>query len=372
MRLDADILDASACVMLAEAAAQNVLSHEGAEMTERLLLNVLQALPEPVLVATLEQTICFANDSARATLVPSTRDDIVGSPLSSLVTSGSETFSDWLKKPLCSTSFVSEQFDFATCQGSKSFWIDACSIRDDMRAYLLIRLRAPDAQQSAVQSLAVRVDMLQQEIAMRRAAEARLQESLIELERAKKQLEQLATVDSLTGIPNRRSIDETLRREWSKAMRNGEPLAAIMVDIDHFKDYNDAYGHQAGDLCLKQVANAIRASLRRSTDFVGRYGGEEFLVLLENSDWEKAAKMAEKICEAVRELRIPHSASATAKVVTVSAGVNVTIPKPQSSIEKFIGDADAALYQAKRKGRKQFVLHQRAVKARLQRRKVRS
>ncbi|MCS6988146.1 MAG: GGDEF domain-containing protein [Chloroherpetonaceae bacterium] len=241
-----------------------------------------------------------------------------------------------------------------------------------MRAYLLIRLRAPDAQQSAVQSLAVRVDMLQQEIAMRRAAEARLQESLIELERAKKQLEQLATVDSLTGIPNRRSIDETLRREWSKAMRNGEPLAAIMVDIDHFKDYNDAYGHQAGDLCLKQVANAIRASLRRSTDFVGRYGGEEFLVLLENSDWEKAAKMAEKICEAVRELRIPHSASATAKVVTVSAGVNVTIPKPQSSIEKFIGDADAALYQAKRKGRKQFVLHQRAVKARLQRRKVRS
>jgi diguanylate cyclase (GGDEF)-like protein len=215
----------------------------------------------------------------------------------------------------------------------------------------------------------VRVDKLQQEIAMRRAAEERLHESLVELERAKKQLEQIATIDSLTGIPNRRSIDDALRREWLKAMRSSEPLAVVMIDIDHFKNYNDCYGHQAGDVCLKQVAHAIRASLRRPTDYVGRYGGEEFIVLLTQSDWEKAKKMAEKIFESICLLNIPHSASPTSEVVTISAGVNVVIPMPKLSISSLIHQADEALYQAKHNGRNQFVLHQKPIKAVLHRKK---
>ncbi len=334
-------------------------------MTEKLHLNILQLLPEPMLIATPDETIFFANNAARALFSP-TGDDLKGILFSSFVVHRSEKLNQWIRKVACSTTtFVSEQVELRTCRGTMPFMLDGCTVRDGKHLYFLIRLKMIDAQQPNVHSLSARVDKLQQEIAMRRAAEARLQESLIELERAKKQLEQLATIDSLTGIPNRRSIDDTLQREWLKAMRNSEPLAVMMIDIDHFKNYNDYYGHQAGDTCLKQVAHAIRSSLRRSTDYVGRYGGEEFIVLLTHSDWDKAKKMAEKICESVRQLNLPHLASPTAEIVTISAGINVMIPSPKLSLSSLIQQADEALYQAKHSGRNQFVLYQKRVKAHL-------
>lgn len=343
---------------------------DAGEMQETLLSSVFDSMPEPMLIATLDRTIRFANSAARA-MFSAQQSNIVGKPLRAILAGYEEKFGQWLNGAACSSSFVSARFELATCQGATPFLLEACLISDPNVPCFLVRIKSIDASQT-LQSLETRVDMLQKEIAMRRAAEAKLQESLLELELAKRQLEELATIDSLTGIPNRRSIDETLRREWAKAMRNAEPLAAIMIDIDHFKNYNDSYGHQAGDLCLKQVAAAIQATLRRSTDFVGRYGGEEFLVLLENSNWEKASQMAQKICDAVRQLGIPHSSSNVATVVTVSAGVNVTIPTPTASLERFIGEADAALYQAKRNGRQQFVLRQKTRGSRLPHRHVRT
>ncbi len=337
-------------------------------MTEKLHLNILQLLPEPMLIATPNLVIHFANQAARALFSP-TSDDLHGMSLSSFLAHRTEKFNDWIQKVTCSATFVSEQMDIKTFQGIMPFQLDGCTVRDTNQVYVLIRLKGIDAKQPTVQALSVRVDKLQQEIAMRRAAEERLSQSLIELERAKKQLEQLATTDSLTDIPNRRSIDETLQREWSKAMRNAESLAMMMIDIDHFKNYNDYYGHQAGDVCLRQVAQAIRATLRRSTDYVGRYGGEEFLVLLTHSDWEKAKNMAEKIFESVRLLNLPHLASPTSQIVTISAGINVVIPMPKLSVSLLIHQADEALYQAKRDGRNRFVLYQKPVKAVLHRKK---
>lgn len=341
-----------------------------AEMTEKLHHNILQLLPEPMLIATPDEVIFFANNAARAVFSP-VGDDLKGVCFSSFVTNRSEKFDQWLQKVTCSSTFVSEQIELRTFQGTMPFVLDGCAVRDGKQLYFLIRMKKIDTQHPTVHALSVRVNKLQQEIAMRRAAEERLQESLIELERAKKQLEQLATIDSLTGIPNRRSIDETLQREWLKAMRTGEPLAVMMIDIDHFKNYNDYYGHQAGDVCLRQVAHAIRASLRRSTDYIGRYGGEEFIVLLTHSDREKAKKMAEKIFDAVRYLSLPHLASPTSKIVTISAGINVVIPIPKLSVSSLIHQADEALYQAKHEGRNRFVLHQKPIKVILHYKKTR-
>lgn len=342
------------------------VNSEPLEMTEKIYLNILQALPEPILVVSLNQVILLANNAAHS-IFSSTGEDLKGTCFSSLFVDRSAKLDDWIQKAATSSSFVSEQTELRTSRGIMPFVLNGCTVRDGKQAYVLIRLKKADAEHPTVRALSVRVNKLQQEIAMRRAAEERLQESLIELERAKKQLEQLATIDSLTGIPNRRSIDETLQREWLKAMRNAEPLAVMMIDIDHFKNYNDFYGHQAGDMCLKQVAHAIRTVLRRSTDYVGRYGGEEFLVLLTNSDSEKAKKMAEKLCDAVRHLNIPHFASRTADVVTISVGLNVITPMPKLSASLVIQQADEALYEAKRNGRNQVVLHQKPVKVNLHR-----
>ncbi|MGQ9805579.1 MAG: diguanylate cyclase domain-containing protein [Chlorobiales bacterium] len=344
------------------------LSSKRVEMTEKLHLNILQLLPEPMLIATPDEVIFFANHAARVLFSP-TGDDLQGTPFNSFLAHRSEKFNHWIQKATCSPTFVSEQIELKTFRGTIPFQLDGCAVRDGKHCCVLIRLKAIDAKQPTVHALSVRVDKLQQEIAMRRAAEERLNESLIELERAKKQLEQLATIDSLTDIPNRRSIDETLQREWLKAMRTSEPLALMMIDIDHFKNYNDYYGHQAGDECLRKVAQAIRASLRRPTDYVGRYGGEEFIVLLTHSDWEKTKHMAEKILESVRLLKLPHHASPTAEIVTISAGVNIVIPTPKLSVSSLIHQADEALYQAKHSGRNQFVLHQKPVKAILRRKK---
>lgn len=371
MRLEQDLTNAVAMIdskMRLSEERKRSLSSERVEMTERFHLNILQLLPEPMLIATPDEVIRFANGAARATFSP-TADDLKGLSFSAFVAHRSEKFNQWMQKAICSSSFVSEQIELKTFRGVTPFMLDGCAARDGKQTYFLVRLKEIDAKQPTVHSLSARLDKLQQEIAMRRAAEERLHESLVELERAKKQLEQLATSDSLTGIPNRRSIDDALQREWLKAMRASEPLAVMMIDIDHFKNYNDFYGHQAGDICLKQVANAIRASLRRPTDYVGRYGGEEFLILLSHTDWEKAKKMAEKIFEAVRHLNIPHHASPTAEIVTISAGVNVVIPRPNLSISSLIHQADEALYQAKHDGRNQFVLHQKPVNAALHRKK---
>ena len=166
-----------------------------------------------------------------------------------------------------------------------------------------------------------------------------------------KQLSQLALLDSLTRVYNRRSFDRQLKREWGRHKRIPAPLSLIMCDVDCFKIYNDVYGHQQGDKCLQQVAKAISSALKRPGDILARYGGEEFAVILPQTPQSGAAKVGETIRNAVKALEIPHHNSLVDSVVTVSLGVASTIPDAVDNPQLLIEAADLALYQAKDRGR---------------------
>jgi diguanylate cyclase (GGDEF)-like protein len=190
--------------------------------------------------------------------------------------------------------------------------------------------------------------------------EARVAERTRALEAANEALGRLAALDGLTGIPNRRSFDETLLRECRRAHREGIPLSCIMVDIDHFKAYNDTYGHQAGDDCLSQVAQALETCNNRPSDLVARYGGEEFGVILPATEAAGAHMVAERMRLCVAQLEIPHAGSSAAAHVTLSLGV-ATMNAGDASPESLLQAADRALYQAKRRGRNQVALAQAVV-----------
>jgi diguanylate cyclase (GGDEF)-like protein len=174
---------------------------------------------------------------------------------------------------------------------------------------------------------------------------------LIDLNKRKKELEYLAEVDSLTQIANRRCFDERLQWEWQRSARQKQPLALILFDVDYFKRYNDCYGHQAGDECLKKIAGVAKQTVNRTGDLVCRYGGEEFAVILPDTDLQGATVIAERIRQAVRQLEITHQQSEIGEIVTISLGIASLIPKPNSEVEKIINLADRALYRAKQEGR---------------------
>ena len=178
-----------------------------------------------------------------------------------------------------------------------------------------------------------------------------LQEQKQQLETVNQALQYLATYDDLTGVKNRRCFNEYLDTEWRRLAREEAPLSLIMCDIDYFKLYNDTYGHQAGDECLRQVASVLRRSLKRPADLVARYGGEEFVVVLPNTDIEGAARVAEFIRAEVQGLQIIHSKSAVSQYVTLSLGVACCIPAPHKLPETLIAIADEYLYRAKNQGR---------------------
>lgn len=170
------------------------------------------------------------------------------------------------------------------------------------------------------------------------------------LDVANRELKRLSASDGLTGIPNRRLFDEYIDREWRRARRNSTSLALMMCDVDHFKLFNDTYGHQAGDDCLRQVAGAIQKTMERGADIVARYGGEEFAVVLPETQIGGALFLAEKIRHAIHELHIPHSASASGQT-SLSIGIAAMVPGENNQPEELIHAADQALYQAKYNGR---------------------
>jgi len=157
--------------------------------------------------------------------------------------------------------------------------------------------------------------------------------------------------DPLTGILNRRYFDEALNRVLKTLSRSGGVISVLMIDIDFFKNYNDMYGHNAGDNTLKLVAEALTNSVTRADDFVARYGGEEFAVVLPNTDEDGARLLADNMLENIRELSIPHENSSTAKIVTVSIGVTTGKVHPRSRADDFIIRADEMLYTSKQGGR---------------------
>ncbi len=168
-------------------------------------------------------------------------------------------------------------------------------------------------------------------------------------------LEMLASIDGLTEIPNRRYLDENLSREWRRSRRSGTPLSVILMDIDHFKRYNDCYGHRAGDDCLKRVAHALVGACQRGCDFVARYGGEEFAAVLPGMDKQEALVFANKLRDAVNALNIPHKASLNADHVTISLGIATSETGQVYAEQVLLEEADLGLYQAKDSGRDQIV-----------------
>lgn len=168
------------------------------------------------------------------------------------------------------------------------------------------------------------------------------------------ELRRTAQRDGLTGLHNRGSFDQHLSREWQRSLRTGTPLSLVLLDVDHFKRYNDHYGHPAGDACLRAVAAALGGLARRPGDLAARVGGEEFAVLLPNTTPEGAREVAEAICQAIGQLALPHAASLTADHVTVSLGVAGWVPRPSphdGAEHALMKRADEALYDAKAAGR---------------------
>lgn len=192
-------------------------------------------------------------------------------------------------------------------------------------------------------------------IEARKNAEFKLKNTMKELSEVNRDLEYLASRDGLTQIPNRRSLDKQLDIEWHRALRSGDQLSLILIDVDHFKAYNDHYGHAKGDQVLIHVARVLSEYVQRSGDFAARYGGEEFLVILPNTNDSGAMHVAQDLVKAVEQEQIPHDKSSISNVITISSGVYSGKPERFFSITSWIANADDALYQAKDNGRNQAI-----------------
>jgi diguanylate cyclase (GGDEF)-like protein len=173
----------------------------------------------------------------------------------------------------------------------------------------------------------------------------------LELHRLNEELTRLSTTDALTEVGNRRLFDQTLKSEWLRAARRQGPIGLLMIDVDHFKEYNDHYGHPAGDAVLRQIARMVGESVRRGGELVARYGGEEFALLLPGADLEAACAVAERCRQRVIDAKIEHRASTTSAWLGVSIGVASQVATPTVECGVLVEIADAALYRAKRCGR---------------------
>jgi len=224
-----------------------------------------------------------------------------------------------------------------TCNRAKNgvlFWVDSaivpiCNVDGVVERYITVRI----------------------DVSERKRQEDELKKAYENLAEVNSELKKMCRIDGLTNVANRRHFDETLSDEVSKLSRLSLPLTLIMCDVDYFKNYNDSYGHQAGDACLQKIAQTLKSNFFRAGDLVARYGGEEFAVILSNIDREAAVKLAERMRENVAKLKLEHNFSAVADVVTISVGVTSLIPDKNTAPSIIIKRADKALYMAKDKGR---------------------
>jgi len=215
--------------------------------------------------------------------------------------------------------------------------IDDCVARPVRRAELVARVRA---------AIRLRIERVR-----RNKRDRRLCREVRALQQEKHDLERIVCVDSLTGVANRRHALALLDAEWKRSAREATPLSIVMIDLDSFHAFNREYGHPGGDACLRRVAAEIAMCLRRPSDFLGRYGGEEFIAVLANTDAAGAQIVGERLRAAVESLHIPHRASPTSDFVTISVGFASTKPKPELGAETLVKAADGALLRAKANGR---------------------
>jgi diguanylate cyclase (GGDEF)-like protein len=206
-------------------------------------------------------------------------------------------------------------------------------------------------------SMAERVQNARQQLELKvRERTLELEEANVAMEEVNRKLMEMSTTDGLTGIPNRRRFDATLEEEWRRARRTGSYLMLAMIDVDWFKKYNDHYGHQAGDDCLRNVARILESNAHRAGDLVARYGGEEFALIVTMSEPERALYFAESVCTAIEQAALPHEMSPFGHI-TVSIGVAGAVPREGETAEALLKKADGALYLAKEQGRNRACLH---------------
>ncbi len=216
---------------------------------------------------------------------------------------------------------------------------------------VLVRVKTHVTLSKAMRDLAEQNHRLQAEIAER----SRLERAILE---TNQQLERLAITDELTGLANRRRFNDYLERECQRAAWEKRPVSLVLGDIDYFKRYNDHFGHQAGDECLKAVARAIKQAARRENDLAARYGGEELAVILPNTHLQGAVEVAERVRLAVLQLQIPHPLSEASEWVTLSLGVAELVPNGDAVVDRLIRLADDGLYLAKSGGRNRVMTRQ--------------
>jgi len=191
----------------------------------------------------------------------------------------------------------------------------------------------------------------------RNAAFFALREMQKQLQKTNAELERLSSLDGLTGIANRRSFDESLEKEWKRALRDQAVLTLILIDIDYFKPYNDTYGHIKGDECLTLVANTLDKMATRPTDLLARYGGEEFVLIAPMTKPEGAAQLAENLQRAIEALALEHKSSKVSDKITISQGIASMVPDSTLNCIDLIKYADKALYQAKEFGRNRYIVY---------------
>jgi len=202
----------------------------------------------------------------------------------------------------------------------------------------------------------VRMVLIVRDITNRKKAQQQIQILVRQLEIERDLAQRNSLTDSLTGLSNRRFFDTVLQAEFSRYTRSDTQLSLILIDVDHFKNYNDHYGHLAGDDCLRQIARTLKAVVERGTDIVARYGGEEFVVILPGTNRQGAATLAGRIAESVRALALPHATSDTSGYVTISLGVASTADHVLADSSQLVALADQAMYQAKHNGRNRYVV----------------
>jgi diguanylate cyclase (GGDEF)-like protein/PAS domain S-box-containing protein len=200
----------------------------------------------------------------------------------------------------------------------------------------------------------LRMVLIVRDITRRKKAEQQIQELVHQIETERDLAQRNSLTDSLTGLPNRRFFDIALKTEFSRHKRYGMRLSLIMLDVDHFKKYNDYYGHLKGDECLQQIARALKDTAERAPDIVARYGGEEFVVILPDTNSQGAAVLAGRIGESVLKLNLPHAASDTSKFVTISLGIASATDHVLTDGDQLVALADQALYHAKKNGRNRY------------------
>jgi diguanylate cyclase (GGDEF)-like protein len=264
--------------------------------------------------------------------------------------------SRWLIKPIINLNQASQKI----AQGEFEHQIDAPNIRELSTLANSFTQMSQELQQSRrqleeysrslEQKVSDRTQSLEQEIQRRAAAETALQS-------ANQALQNLAYMDALTQIANRRQFDERILQEWQRLKREQRPLSLILCDVDYFKQYNDAYGHQAGDDCLYKIAQTLAHAARRPSDLAARYGGEEFIMLLPNTSLEGARDVAQHIQTHIQSLQLPHHQSKVSQSVTASFGITSMIPTESVTPEQLLLTVDRALYQAKAEGRDRIVFH---------------